>query len=886
METDAWRQTPDEILAGILATEAKKGRGKLTVFFGMAPGVGKTYAMLEAAAVEQGKGRDVLVGVVETHGRKETEALVEGLEVLPRKSMVYRDIEMQEFDLDEAVKRKPGLILMDELAHTNVPGSRHAKRYQDIDELLLQGIDVYTTVNVQHLESRADTVASITGIVVRETVPDVVVTNADFIQLVDLTPSQLRERLEEGKIYMVERAKVAVDNFFKEANLAALREMALRLTAEWVDHELTDIRRDSSDRNVIWRSGSRLMVAVGPSPFSTRLVRWTRRMAYSMNASWIALSIETGQILSPEDKVRLDKNLELARLLGAEVMVVPGSDIAETLLRVAHLHNVSQIVVGKPREEPIFGIFHRATLVDKLIRGSGEIDVYVVPAEAKNSNAAWKRSRRPVMWDSREGIWLAAGLAAATGLGLLSVPFLGYFTPSFFYMIVVVLLGLFVRPSMVFLGALLSAALWNLLFIPPLYTFEIAQSQDVFMCLFFLVISLIIGRLTSRLRAQERLEHARTDRASTLFLFTSDVAASQSLDEMIARAEDRIFEWSGASLAVFLPHGQSDRVVLHSQKGEVVVDAKESSVADWCWKNCQSAGRGTQTLPGARGFFIPMMSGNRCMGVLGIWPEIPLETPDRHLLGNMTSQLAMTLEREELEILKSKAMVMEASEKLNRSLLDSVSHEFKTPLAVISGTGEQLAQRLEAGGDEKNLRLCREILTASDRLLRLIRNLLDMTRLESGGLKIREDWCSAEDIVECAFDATRSERKNHPADVSGLEGMPLFKADFSLFEQALVNLILNACVHTPDGTRLTLRGNCENNEIHLDVMDDGPGIPDEMKDCLFDRFRGTGTGGSGLGLSIVKGFMEAQGGRIELIPSAKGAHFRLILPFREETAHA
>lgn len=877
MERDEFKRTPDAILAEIKAEEASRSRGRLKVFFGMAPGVGKTYAMLQAAADEQKKGCGVLIGVVETHGRRETEALLGGLEVLPRRHMEYRGTECCEFDLEEALRRKPELILMDELAHTNVPSCTHEKRYQDVEELLANGIDVFTTVNVQHLESRADAVAAITGATVRETVPDSVVTNADLIQLVDLTPAQLRTRLEEGKVYLPDRAKMAVQHFFKDSNLAALREMALRLTAEWVGHELIDIRRDTG-RKAIWHSGARLMVAVGPSPFSTRLVRWTRRMAYAMNAPWIALSIETGASLAAEDQARLDKNLELARLLGAEVMVVPGGDIAEALLRVARLHNVTQIVVGKPREAAVLGLFYKTTLIDRLIRDGGGIDIYIVPADEEAACTRRRPDRTPV-WDGREFAWVLGGVATATALGLVCRPVLGYFTPSFFYLFVVMALGLFIRPWAVLSAAVLSAVLWNLLFIPPLLTLDIARAEDMFMCTFFLIVALTIGRLTARLKARERRESERTDRALSMYLFTRDVATARSASDMLARAQDRIYSLTRAPLAFFLPKDREKRLEIHTGTGSYDADDKEKSVADWCFRNRQCAGRTTQTLPGARGYYVPMMSGNRCMGVLGIWLSFPPTVADRTLLSNMAAQLAVSLESDELEALRSKALVTAASEKLNRTLLDSVSHEFKTPLAVIVGLSEQLSNNLgnQPGG---NAQLCREIGEASRRLEHLVKNLLDMTRIESGKLNLHVDWCAWEDIVSCALESTRAARREHVVHIDLPEELPLFRADFSLMEQVLVNLVLNACVHTPAGTEITLRGSARGGGLPacLDVADNGPGIPGDMRECLFERFRGSGTGGFGLGLSIVKGFLDVLGGTIELVPSKFGAHFRISMP--------
>ncbi len=881
---DEFKHTPDEILANIKAQEAKEGRGRLKVFFGMAPGVGKTYAMLEAARAELAKNVDVLAGIVETHGRDDTQALLDGMPVLPRKAISYRGMELEEFDLEEALRRHPQLILVDELAHTNAPGSRHAKRFQDVEELLAHGVDVYTTLNVQHLESRADTVASITGATVRETVPDSILTNADYIQLVDLTPAQLLARLKEGKVYMPDRARAAAENFFKESNLAALRELALRMTAEWVDHELNFIRRDSGRRD-IWKNGTRLMVAVGPSPFSTRLVRWTRRMAYALNAPWIALSVETSTQLPADARARLDKNLELARSLGAEVIVMPGNDVAEALLRVAHLHNVSQIVVGKPRELPLFGFLHRTTLVDKLIRECGQIDVYVVPAEDENAQPAWRTPRLRTAASGREWAAMLATVGGVTLLGLLLVPMLDYFAPAFFYLMAVVALAFFVRPMLVFLSALCGAVLWDLLFIEPKYTMMIDRSEDVMMCLSFFVIALTIGHLTSKLRDQERNEHARVDRTSALFLFTRDVAAARNTEEMLDKAQEQIFRLMNSPVALIMPRGEPAYVRLRSYIGRYDANVKELGVADWCCKNRQCAGRFTQTLPGADGFYLPMVSGDRCLGVIGVMPrkDVSLSVADRNLLESMAAQLALSLERDELERLRSRTLVMEESEKLNRSLLDSVSHEFKTPLAVIEGVTERLVRTCgdAEGHRDETLQLCGEMGEAAHRLRWLVKNLLDVSRLESGNLQARPDWCDWSDVVDGALQATKAARTDHPVDVRLPEDLPPFRADFSLMEQAVANLLLNACIHTPQGTRIAVQGSVDSvaAKISLDVCDEGPGIAEEMKAHLFERFRSTRTGGCGLGLPIVKGFVEAQLGTVVLLPSERGARFRIAMPW-------
>lgn len=876
-------QRADRILASIRREESRSGRGLLKIFFGMAPGVGKTYAMLEAAIQAADKGVEVIIGVAESHGREDTMRLIGRLPRLPMKKTVYRGVEMEEFDLEEALRLKPRLILIDELAHTNVPGLRHKKRYQDVEELLAAGIDVYTTLNVQHLESRADTVHDITAAPVQETVPDSVLAEADCIQLVDIAPDQLRARLREGKVYGAPQASAALDNFFKESNLMALRELALRIMAEKVDHELTEVRTISGDHS-IWRSGERLMVAVGPSPFSARLVRWTRRMAYALNAPWIALSVDTGAPLSPEQQQRLDANLELARRLGAEVIVMPGSDLAETLLRMAFLRNVSQIVVGKPQETYLWGLVRPMSLVDKLVKGSDQIDIYVVPAAPGPGRNRWRSWHREAGRCGRD-YWLAAGVTAAvTGIGLLIASFTGYFAPGFLYLAGVVGLGFFIRSRWAMLmAAALSALLWNLLFIPPVMTFKIERLEDALMCLFFFLVALSTGRLTSRLRIREQEEREREKKTNALFLYSRAIASAADAPSLISVALGQMSQIMGVLMAAMTPGKGTRGLELWESGGAFPMDDKEWSVAAWCLEHRRPAGRFTDTLPVAEGFYLPMMSGEHCMGVLGVRAEGKdrLTAGQKDLLESMGAQLAMALEREELRAERMRARLMEESEKLHRSLLDSVSHEFKTPLAVIEGGCEKLAVSTASAPEEREEYA--EILLAARRLRRLVKNLLDVSRLESGALKPKLDWCDLGDVIEGAMAATREARRDHSVSVALPPDYPLVKADFSLMEQVLVNLLLNACVHTPGGTPVTLKGGIDSvrGQVWLDVHDLGPGIPAEQAENVFERFRTTRVGGLGLGLSIVRGFMEVQGGSVSLVPVSSGTCFRLTLPLVE-----
>jgi two-component system, OmpR family, sensor histidine kinase KdpD len=879
--SDPLRPDPDALLASLRRESARDGRGRLTIFFGMAPGVGKTYAMLTAARRARAAGIDVLVGLVETHGRAETAALLEDLPLLPRRAVLHRDTTLHEFDLEAALARRPRLILVDELAHTNAPSSRHLKRHQDVAELLAAGIDVFTTLNVQHLESRADTVRQITGAPVHETVPDSVIEAADDIQLVDLTPAQLRERLAAGKVYLGDRAAVAAENFFKETHLTALRELALRLTAERVDQQLRDIRESGGTR-AIWRSGERLLVAVGPSPFSTRLVRWTRRMAYALDAPWLAVAVETGETLPPDDQRRLDENLALARQLGAEVIVVSDRDVASALLRAAHRHNVSQIVVGKPRGHPVLEILQGGSLVDRLVRGSGQIDIYVVPAEPRTGRNRWLEWNVSIISRPQEYA-LAAGVVAAVTVGaLLLAPYAGYSAAALLYLTAVIVLGRWLGQGPIFLAATLSALTWNFAFIPPLYTFRIFKLEDGLTFGLFFVIALITGRLTTRIRAQSRAQDAGERRATALYQLTRDLAAARSADEVIRAAVARIAENFGARPAVLIADS-AGRLSLHPSAA-YDVSPKESGVALWALQHRRPAGRFTDTLPASDGYYVPLVTGDHALGVLGICPpdDLPLTLGQRDLLDTFAAQLALALEREQLRVASESARLASESEKLHRALLDSVSHELKTPLAVITGSSEAL---LAAPAGPHAAALTREIDAAARRLQRLVNNLLDVTRLESGALRPRLDWCDLRDIINAALDGTADLRREHPTTVNLPDELPPVRGDFALLEQAVFNLLHNAAAHTPAGTAIEVTAHVDtlDREAWITVADRGPGLPAAHAAQIFDRFaRGNPAraGGLGLGLSIVRGFAEAHGGRIEASANpGGGARFTLFIPW-------
>jgi two-component system sensor histidine kinase KdpD len=880
--TDHLRPIPGDLLAAIQRTEAKQGRGKLKIFFGMAPGVGKTYAMLQAAQEELAEGRDVVIGLVVTHGRADTEKLIGNLPRLPLKKIDYRGVHIEEFDLEGALTRKPALILVDELPHTNAPGSRHTKRFQDIEELLAAGIDVFTALNVQHLESRSETVRQITGATVHETVPDSVIESADAIQLVDLTPEQLRERLAEGKVYLGDRAGVAADNFFKETNLTALRQLALRLTAERVDQQLRDIRAESGTRS-IWRSGDRLLVAVSGSPFSTKLVRWTRRMAYALDAPWVAVAVDTGEPIDTDSKKRLEENLDLARQLGAEIVQIPGTEVADALLRVAHQHNVTQIVVGKPQGNPLYDLLTGGSLVDKLIRRSGQIDVYVVPAERRTRVSRWREWIPSVRSRPREYFYALAMVSIVTLAGWPLAKHTGYFSVSLLYLAGVVILGLFSGMGPILAAAALSALAWNFLFIEPLFTFRVGQTQDMLMIGMLFGTALITGRLAGKLREQARSESLREQRSGALYRLTQAIADADNEIELVRNSAVCVSDLFGAKLAVFATDEAGG--LRRLRESTFHLDERELVVADWTYRNRRVAGRFTDTIPASEGFYLPILSGDRCVGVMGVSApaDSELSVVQRILFESFAGQLGPALERESLRAAGERARMTAESERLQRSLLDSVSHELKTPLAVISGAAEQLTPETPPA----TAALLRdEIVDASRRLRRLVNNLLDMTRLESGVVRPVPDWCDPNDIVHAAIEATAELRKSHPTRVTLPEALPLVRVDHGLVSQALINLLHNAAAHTPAGTEIFLEAGVDavKGVFRIEVYDTGPGLPEGFSEKAFSRFeRGVPerAGGLGLGLSIVKGFVEAHGGTVTVSNRPEGgARFLLEFPWK------
>ena len=878
--TERDRPNPDALLAAIHRDEASQHRGKLKVFLGMCAGVGKTYAMLEAARREFAIGRDVVIGYLETHGRKETDALAEGLPAIPRRQIEYRGIQLSEFDLDAALARKPKLILVDEFAHSNASESRHPKRYQDVLELLDAGIDVFTTLNIQHIESRAEAVSQITGVTIHETVPDTALTDAEF-ELVDLPPDELRARLAAGKVYLPERAATAQDRFFRVGNLSALRELALRFTAEHVGQDVL-AERHAHGIGTPWKSSQRLLVAVSASPTSASLVRWTRRLAGELHAAWLAVYVESTRTLSDEDQARLAKNLTLARELGAEIITTTDDDVVRGILRTAREQNVTQMVVGKPAGWRMIELFRGGSVLNRLIRESGQIDVHVVRAEGEKVTSRPVRPENFWKIDFRIYAWVTGIIAGVTGLNALLDQFVGFYALALTYLFAVVLLALFVGRGPVFFAATLSALLWNFFFLPPRFTFFITSFQDGMMFAMYFVVALVLGQLTARIRAQQSAERQREQRATALYLLTRDLAESLDLAQLLAVVIQQVGNTFRADVALSLPDATQATPVTSYFASSWALSEKEQTVAAWAFQHRQSAGRGTDNLPASDGLHLPLVAGARATGVLSLrfHDSTPLAPAQRDLLDAFIRQIALVFDRERLRDSETQAKFLAESERMGTMLLNSVSHELRTPLAAISSVASGLRAAGELNASQQSLTV--ELDEATRRLNRLVRNLLDLSRLEAGHLRMNADWHDLHDLLRSALQNLGGVLIQHEISIDIPNDLPPVKLDAILTEQILVNLLGNAALHTPPGTKAEFSARSEENQLVLRVSDNGPGLPAGEVTRLFDRFqRGPDAvaGGTGIGLSLVKGFAEAQGGSVSAGNRASGgAIFTVKLP--------
>lgn len=864
---DASRPNPDELLAQIKTTEQKEKKGKLKIYLGMSAGVGKTFAMLQDASMAYGRKVDVLIGYVETHKRSDTEFLLFHLPQLDRKKIQYKGFELEEMDIDEILRRKPKLVIVDELAHTNAPGSRHKKRYLDVLELLDNGIDVFTALNVQHLESLADTVNQITGIIIKETVPDSILEAADEIELVDISPDELLQRLADGKVYTADKTADAVNNFFRKGNLSALRELALRLTADRVDKQVRHYMQENKIAGP-WKSTQRILIGISSSPNSIDLVRWGRRIAYTMEASWIAVNVETPEALNEEEKAALNKNIELAKELGAEIISTVDVDVVKGLLRIAKRENVTHIVVGKSHHNNFLHRLFGKDTVTRLLNESGRIDIYIASGDSPVKGG--KRFFR--VPDGHSGFskyLLSASIVFAVGaICYLFSSFLGYQTIALIFLFVVCLMPLILGPGPVLLAAVLSPLLWNFFFVPPYFTLIISRTEDILTFIMFFIVAYVTGVLTTRIRQRERAVRQREERAVALYNLANDLSQANNLNEVISASVKNLTKIFDCEAVIFTADENSKDVKQNVLEESKYVSEKELSVAQWIFSNGKKAGKFTDSLTSSDFVYYPLKNMRGTYGVAGL--KIQNENfyhEHETLIDNFVNQIAGAIERENLNQKANKSLVLEESDKLYKTLFDSLSHELKTPIAAIMGSSNLLLNIKSVNNAATREQLYNEIHTASLRLNRLVENLLDMARLESGKLVPNFNLYEVNDLINSALKEFEGEISKQEITVSVQEKMPLIKIDFGLMEQVIKNLLQNALIYTGEDSKIEVQATFDENFTYVIVSDNGKGIPEKDIKNIFDKFYRVNNniaGGTGLGLSISKGIVEALKGTISV----------------------
>lgn len=886
---DEPRKDPEAYLSLLTEEDADHARGRLKLFFGYAAGVGKTYTMLQEARQLQAEGEDVVVGYAEAHGRVETLALLAGLEILPQKDVEYRGNSLQEFDLDAALARKPQLILVDELAHTNAPGSRHAKRWQDVQELLDAGIDVYTALNVQHLESLHDQVAQITRIQVRERIPDSFLERADEIELVDLPTDDLLQRLREGKVYIGERAASALENFFQKGNLIALREMSMRFAAEQVDAQM-DRYRAVRRIKAPWPVADRIVVCVSASPLSMKLVRAARRMATALRARWLVVSVQkTGQqaTATPECD-RVSETLRVAEQLGAEVMQVTGDNVANEIVKCARQFNASKIIVGKPAtarwKEILFG-----SVLDEIVRQSGAIDVYVITGDEGGPPGSQPRKWRS---HSRPSRYAASVLMVAicSGIGYLMQPTFELINVVMVYLLGTVLVAVRSGRGPSILASILSVAAFDFFFVPPQWTFAVSDTQYLVTFGVMLTVAVLISTLTARVRQQAEDASLRERRTAALYSMSRELASTEDVHGLLAIGMRHISEVFDGSVATLLPDDEQPpaRTIKPPQSKQALSNV-DPAVAQWVQHNRQMAGLGTDTLPGADALYVPLPGTNRDIGVLAISPheKQKFARPEQmQLLQTFAHQLAQACERAYLAHENEQSRIQIKEEQLRSTLLSSVSHDLRTPLATIAGAASSIVEAPTSIDVESCKERAEEIYNESVRLNRLVTNLLDMTKLESGTLRVTKEWYPVDELIGAALTSVddRLGEREVKTDVSS--GLPLVPADSVLVQQLLVNLLENAIKYTPENSPIDITAVEQDDNVVISVGDHGPGISSENKAKVFQKFfrAGKQTGpGAGLGLAIASGIAEAHGGRLWIEDNTDGgALFRFTLPIGDK----
>ncbi len=880
------RPDPDQLLARVERDKAKAKRGRLKIFFGAAAGVGKTYAMLLAARERRSENIDIIVGLVETHGRKETAALMAGLEVLPPKLIEYRGTTLREFDLDAALMRKPSIILVDELAHSNAQGCRHPKRWQDIEELLDAGIDVYTALNVQHLESLNDDIGQISGIRVWETVPDTVFEEATEVELVDLPPDELLNRLNEGKVYLPQQAQEAIKNFFRKGNLIALRELALRQTASRVDAQMLDYRDDNAIREV-WQVSERILVCIGPNALAERLVRAGKRLATSLKAEWIVVYVETPELqrLPAEKRDGVLRILRLAEKLGAETVTLSATDMSSAIVKFSNDRNVTKIVMGKPTRRG-WKRFLLGSVVDVLISDAHNINLFLLgsprlekdSSRDKGEQSLYRKNPLPGLSgmissrkkNTRGYVWALIVTVAST---LLAHLMFGRFELA--NLIMIFLLGVvfiatrFGRGPSIF-ASILGVAIIDLLFVKPYFSFSVADSQYLVTLLAMLTVAMLISNLMANVRSQAKVAGHRERRATVLYAMSRDLTASQNEDQIVYAAVHHLYSEFGSQNVILFPDSSGHILFPTGRPIPESLHGADLSVAQWVMDHNEIAGQGTDTLPGAEAIYFPLSNKDTMLGVLVLLPvnlRRVFLPEQQKLLDTFLQQIAQAITRVRLAEQARKTQVDMEAERLRNSLLSSISHDLRTPLATIVGSASALVEEDNALKAEDKHELNRAIYEEALRMSSLVNNILDMARLDSGAIELKKEWYPLEEIIGVVLTRLQKRMAGRPVTVKLPPGTPMIYVDTVMIEQVLINLLENVLRYTPEGSSVEIVAQASETVVEISVADEGPGIPKGFENKLFEKFyrarHEAAQSGVGLGLAICRAIVEAHGGSIQ-----------------------
>ena len=860
----------------ILSSQKK---GKLRIFFGMAEGVGKTYQMLQSAHLTKSDGYDIIIGYIETHERVDIENKILGLELISRKEIFCNSCNYTEINLDAIIERKPQIVIIDELAHTNITGSRHKKRFQDVLELLNCGIDVWATLNVQHIESRVSVVEQITGIKITETVPDFIVEMADKIEIIDILPEDLQKRIRNGKVYEKENIDTALNGFFREGNINSLREIAFQVVAKLVDKSITNYRNEH-DITDLWKATEKLLVAVGPSPFSAYLIKKKKKTAFNMNAEWVVVNIENSKSLSKEQKRTLNENINLARQLGAKIVTISDDDIVKGIIRTAKTQNVSQIVIGKPLFFSIENFFQKS-ITNRLIKESGDIDVYVVSQPGIKEKVKFKRTRKLDFKSLiNEFSLILPSLFFITLTGYILEDVISQWGLSLIFLSHIIYISAYYSKIASMTVSILSALVWNYIFIPPRFTFIISKTEDIMVYLVFFIVAIVTSNLSSKLHEKEKFLKKRERRLELLYELSQEIVNNPDFERVMFKLAKYIGNYFNSEAMLFIYDGEQETSNIYPNRD---LDINEQEITSWVINNGIAAGKGTDTFSDSEYHFYPINSTNRIEGVIILKVGSKRIAENEEFLRTISFMIGSSIIKEKIVRIRQKTMVEEETDKLYSIILSSISHELKTPVTSIALSASGLCDDKLSSDKFTREVLINDILEANDRLNRIITNLLDMTRIESGRLKLNLQWNDINDLITLASQKYTNELKNYNFIKEINAVLPPIKLDFGLVEQVISNLLYNAIIHTKPGTTIIITAGIENSDIYIEIKDNGGGI--QAIDKIFKKFykeRPKKTGGLGIGLSICKAIIEFHKWTLEAHNNdIGGVTFRIIIPFRK-----